>query len=156
MIRIIVENSIELASVYRLTAANFRMSAEILFEKLRGQGELLPGNIRAIPFYYLMSHALELLLKCALLKRGTRVADLRKYPLAHNLDGLLQEIIDLHVPVTEQAASLIRALSKQHEKHYLRYTALLDDGEPTFTPEPGDLFQLFDEILTMGRKSAFN
>lgn len=127
-------DNVVLASIYRLTAVNFRGSAQVLFEKFKSQGEPLPRNIRAIPFYYLVSHAIELLLKCALLTRGRSLSDLKALSLRHNLKGLLQDIIILEVPISENAVSLIELLSNQHERHQLRYTALLDDGEPTFTP----------------------
>jgi hypothetical protein len=88
-------DNVVLASTYRLTAVNFRLSAQVLFEKFKSQGEPLPGNIRAIPFYFLISHAIELLLKCALLKRGRPPSDLKNFALRHNLKGLIQEVINL-------------------------------------------------------------
>ena len=143
-----------LASTYRLTAVNFRMSAEVLFHDFQKRGEAMPRNIRAIPFYYLVSHAIELLLKCALLKRGEPADRLKKYPVGHNLGALLQKLRHLGIPVSDTAVSIIGALARQHEKHDLRYTALLDDGEVTFTPEPSVLFELLDELLLAGRVNA--
>jgi hypothetical protein len=146
-------DNIVLASTYRLTAANFRLSAEVLYEKFLERGETLPNNIRAIPFYFLVSHAAELLLKCALLKRGISQAQLKQYELGHNLDSLLKCLMDLGVSISPEAVALVTRLSTDHKKHALRYTALLDDGEPTFTPEPVDLFKVLDELLMAGRTS---
>lgn len=42
-------------------------------------------------------------------------------------------------------------LNHQHEKHALRYTVFVDDGEPTFTPEPEDLFSMLEELMMAGR-----
>jgi hypothetical protein len=95
-----------------------------------------------------------LFLKCALLKREYPPDELKKQTLRHSLDGLLEELIKMGVPISEKAASLTRTLSKQHKKHDLRYSALLDDGEVTFTPEPTDLFGLLDELLMVGRIST--
>jgi hypothetical protein len=80
-------DNIVLASTYRLTATHFRMSADILPHDFEKRGEALPKNIRAIPFYYLISHAIELLLKCALLKRGRSADDLKKYPVTHQSES---------------------------------------------------------------------
>jgi hypothetical protein len=149
-----MRDAVELASIYRLTATNFRMSAEVLAAHFRNQDKALPGNRLAIPFYYLISHAMELLLKCALLKRGLTEVDLRKYPVRHGLGDLLQKVKELGVPVSENASKVILALSPQHEEHRLRYSAMLDDGKTTFTPEPDVLFETLDELLMAGRIST--
>jgi hypothetical protein len=115
----------------------------------------MPGNMRAIPFYYLCSHALELLLKCALLKRGILPQQLKKYDCRHNLSELLSLLDGMNIPITENTRNLVSTLSEQHQKHNLRYTSLLDDGEPTFMPEPQDIFSSYDELLMAGRISTF-
>jgi hypothetical protein len=145
---------VELANTYRLTATNFRMSAVVLAEDFEKKGESVSGNIRAIPFYYLISHAIELLLKCALLKRGLSPDDLKKYPVGHGLSALLQKLKELDVPVSESSTNVILALSPQHEQHRLRYTAMLDDGQATYTPEPSGLFATLDELLLARRIST--
>jgi hypothetical protein len=144
-------DNVVLASTYRSTATIFRMSAAVLVRDFQARGESLPRNVRAIPFYFLISHAIELLLKCALLKRGQSADDLKKFPIRHNLDALLQKLRQLGVPLSDGTIRILGALSRQHEKHNLRYTALLDDGEVTFTPEPSELFDLLDELLLAGR-----
>ncbi len=147
-------DNIALASTYRMNATLFRMSAEVLFHDFQRRGEPLPRNVRAIPFYYLISHTFELLLKCALLKRGASVDVLKKYPLGHSLSRQLEMLKGFGVPVSENTDLVIRILSSQHEKHVLRYSALSDDGEPTFTPEPELLFTIADELLMAGRIST--
>jgi hypothetical protein len=147
-------DNVVLASTYRSTATIFRMSAVVLVRDFQERGEALPRNIRAIPFYYLISHAIELLLKCALLKRGQSADDLKRYPVRHSLDALLQKLRQLGMPLSDGAIRIIGALSRQHEKHNLRYTVLLDDGEFTFTPELSELFALLDELLLAGRVST--
>ena len=146
-------DNVVLASTYRLTATNFRMSAEILLQDFQRRDEPLTGNIRAIPFYYLVSHAAELLLKCALLKRGLPIEDLKKYPMRHSLIALLEKLRQFG-PLSDKTISVISALSRQHEKHDLRYTALLDDGVITFTPEPSVLFDVLDDLLLAGGVSV--
>jgi hypothetical protein len=145
---------IGLASVYRLTATNYRSSAVMLAEAYQRRGEVICRNIRTIPFYYLMSHAIELLLKCALLKRGFGADELRRYPLGHDLRGLLEKLDGLGIQLSDSAAGVIRAIGPQHLRHGLRYTALLDDGQATYTPEPAVLFDVYDELLLGGRISA--
>jgi hypothetical protein len=147
-------DNIVLASSYRSTATIFRISATVLLHDFQARNEILPGNVRAIPFYYLIAHAIELLLKCALLKRGQSAEDLKKYPIRHSLDALLQKLMQLGVPLSDSAVTVIGALSRQHEKHDLKYTVLLDDGEVTFTPEPSLLFEILDELLLAGRVST--
>jgi hypothetical protein len=70
-------DGIVLASTYRLNAVNFRASAEVASTLvLDVQGR--PTSLLALPFYFLISHAAELLLKAALLKRGVSEAELKE------------------------------------------------------------------------------
>lgn len=117
--------------------------------ELESKDQKLPLNVRAIPFYYLSSHAIELLLKCALLKRNIEPGN------THNLEKLLDNLISLKVPVTDEAIFLIKELGNQHRKHILRYSALLPDGDPVFTPEPSIILALMDELLLAGRISTY-
>ena len=140
-----------MASYYRMTAVVYWESAKVLYEDLAAKSQPAPGNRMAIPFYFLVSQAVELLLKCALLKRNTSLVELKKYPLRHSLSSLLQGLRDKGVPISALSISLVDTLSHQHEKHMLRYTVFVDDGEPTFTPEPSELFLLLEELLMAGR-----
>lgn len=86
------DDNTPLASAFRMQATIFRMSAEVLYKDFEAKGERLPNNFRAIPFYYLATHAAELLLKCALLKRGITVSTLKKSNIRHDLIALLDQL----------------------------------------------------------------
>jgi hypothetical protein len=144
-------DNIELASIYRLTATSFRLSAELLQRSFSEKIEEMPRNYRSTPFYYLISHACELLLKSALLKRGFTSDRLRKRDLRHNLHSLLKSLESQGVNISPSSVAIISGLSAQHKDHELRYTALLDDGKPTYTPEPGDVYTMLDELLIATR-----
>src|SRR3954471_7282987 len=79
-----------LAVAYRLNAVNFRMSAERLMEGLDTDDLGRPTKLTAVPLYFLASHAAELFLKAALLKRGFDKAALKKFDYRHNLAALLE------------------------------------------------------------------
>src|SRR6266851_323264 len=93
-------DNIYLASIYRLTAVNFWESAKILSTTIELKNDGTPAKVTAMPFYFLVSHAVELLLKSALLKRGFKEGDLRKYDYRHNLDALLKQLQAQGVSVT--------------------------------------------------------
>lgn len=147
-------DNIYLASVYRLTAVNFWESAKTLNATIESKDDGTPAKITAIPFYFLISHAVELLLKSALLKRGFREEDLRKYDYRHNLDALLKELQAQGASVTSDTVSLINGLDSQHQNHALRYTALVDDGQKTYMPPPSLVFSMLDELLLLTRVAA--
>jgi len=144
-------DNIELASIYRLTAASFRLSAALLERSFGEKAEEMPHNYRSTPFYYLISHASELLLKAALLKRGVTPQQLRKADLRHSLQALLEQLESQGVTISSSSKAIVRCLSGQHKDHDLRYTALLDDGKPTYTPEPIDVYNMLDELLMATR-----
>jgi hypothetical protein len=147
-----VDNSnIELASIYRMTATSFRLSGEVIQTSFSEKAEEMPQNYRSIPFYYLISHARELLLKSALLKRGFTSDRLRKSDLRHNLRSLLESLESQGVKMSPDSTAIIRGLSSQHKDHELRYTALLDNGKPTYTPEPSDVYSMLDELTLATR-----
>jgi hypothetical protein len=146
-----MSDNIALASVYRQTATSFRMSAELLEKSFGEKAEGMPYNYRSMPFYYLVSHASELLLKAALLKRGVAPQQLRKVALRHDLRALLEELESQEVGVSPSSRAIVLGLSRQHKEHDLRYTALLDDGKPTYTPEPKDVYRMLDDLLMATR-----
>jgi hypothetical protein len=147
-------DNIYLASIYRLTAVNFWESAKTLSLTLELKSDGTPAKLTAIPFYFLISHAAELLLKSALLKRGFKAEDLKKYDYRHNLDTLLKELQTLGVSVTSDTVSLINGLHSQHQNHALRYSALVDDGQKTYMPPPHSVFSMLDELLLLTRISS--
>ncbi len=149
-----MSDPIGLASVYRLTAVNFWESAKIVSASLETKSDGTPAKLAAIPFYFLISHAAELLLKSALLKRGLQENDLKKFDCRHNLDALLEELQKKGVSITPDTVRLIGGLHSQHQNHALRYTALVDDGQKTFMPPPPLVFSMLDELLLLTRIST--
>ena|ERR1700678_992418 len=148
-------DNVALASVYRLHACNFRISAETLCLTMELQGDGRPAKLTAIPFYFLVSHAAELLLKCALLKRDVTDDDLKAHGLRHNLGALLKVLQDRGCRVSDDTMHLIAGLSPQHQSHELRYTVLADNGKTTFWPPPSLLFTMLDELLSLTAASDF-
>lgn len=147
-------DSVYLASVFRLTAANFRLAAETLAGSMETKENGSPTKVTAIPFYFVASHAAELFLKSALLKRGLSESDLKEYDCRHSLNGLLKALQKKGVLVTSDTASLIDGLHSQHQGHALRYSALVADGKTTFMPPPSLVFAMLDELLLLTRSST--
>ena len=113
-----------------------------------------PAKLSCIPIYFLVSHATELLLKSALLKRGFTDADLKKRDYRHNLNSLLTALQKMGVVVTPESLRLINGLHKQHLSHALRYTVLVDNGEKTYLPPLTLIFTMLDELLMLTRIST--
>jgi hypothetical protein len=133
------------------------MSARALSAKMEIKNDGTPAKLTAIPCYFLISHAAELLLKSALLKRGFTDRDLKKPALRHNLSELLAALLKKKVFVTPETACLVNGLAPQHLDHSLRYTVLMDNGKKTFWPPPALLFTMLDELLLLtatGRDKA--
>ena len=148
--------SIPLASVYRLNGANFRASAEKLARDIDVDERGCPKKLTAIPMFYLASHAAELYLKAALLKRGVTDTELRKSNIRHNLTGLMDLLLSQNVRVTPQTVKIIKGLSEQHREHALRYSVLLDasHGKKTYWPPITKVFTSLDELLLLTRTTA--
>lgn len=140
-------DNVALAAAYRIHATIFRMNAEVLLKDFESKGEKVQGNPRALPFYYLISHAMELLLKSAILKRKDNVKR------THDLAELCAELIEIGVPISQKCGNVIIQLGLQHKEHRLRYTALIE-GNPIWTPEPSKVLETMDEILMMTRIST--
>ncbi|MFN0244756.1 MAG: hypothetical protein ACKVWV_17865 [Planctomycetota bacterium] len=138
------------ASVYRMTAVNFRVSAEALLPSLKLRDDGSPGKLTAIPFYFLVSQAIELFLKSALLKRGYVPADLKRFDNRHNLNALLKLLTTMGLPIGPEATSIINGLSPQHAHHLLRYHFLVNP----FMPAPASLWPILDELLFLTRIST--
>jgi hypothetical protein len=144
-------DSTSLAVAYYLNGANFRASAERLTEGLTLDRKGRPTSVAAVPLFFLASHAAELFLKAALLKRGVDASSLKAYDFRHNLGALLAALQRLDVPVTAETTALVAGLSRQHEKHQLRYTVMVDDGETTYWPPLANVFAALDELLMLTR-----
>jgi hypothetical protein len=127
------------------------MSAELLESSYADRGEPMPHNHRSTPYYYLVSHACELLLKAALLKRGVTDTELRRSDVRHDLQGLMDLLRERGVMITPDRAAILDGLAPQHRDHELRYTALLDNGKLTYTPAPASVYELLDELMMATR-----
>jgi hypothetical protein len=138
------------ASVYRMTAVNFRMSAEAILPSLELRDDGSPAKLTAIPFYFLVSQAIELFLKSALLKRGYVPADLKRLDSRHNLKALLNLLKKKRLPVSPEATRIIEGLSPQHACHLLRYHLLINP----FMPPSVSLWPVLDELLLLTRIST--
>jgi hypothetical protein len=149
-----MEDNIPVAVACYLNGSIFRKSAQQLMEGLELDGSGRPATLAAVPVYFLASHAAELFLKAALLKRHFVEADLKKPAYRHSLIALLREIRNKNVPVTEDTAAVIQALSEQHRTHQLRYTVLVGNGTKTYWPPPSLIFAALDELLLMTRIST--
>lgn len=143
-----------IASTYRLTGTIFWENAKRLGATMEKTADGTPTRITELPFYFLASHAMELLLKSALLKRGWTEHDLKKYDYRHNLGGLLREMQKIGILVTPETIGIINGLHSQHLNHALRYSALIDDGEKTYMPPPALIQSTLEELLLLTRVST--
>ncbi len=138
------------ASTYRLAAVNFRLSAENLLPTIELRSTGTPASLTAIPFYFLISHTVELFLKSALLKRGYVPSDLRKFDCRHNLIALLELVEKKGLSVRPESREIIVGLSEQHRHHLLRYHLLINP----FMPDPQRIWPMLDELLLLTRIST--
>lgn len=146
-------DNIALASVYRLTAVNFWESAKKLDTTLEKRDDGSPAKLWAIPFYFLISHAAELFLKSALLKRGFTESDLKKYDYRHNLNSLLEALQNEGVMVSPRTVQIINGLDALHKNHALRYDVLLIDGKK-YWPPTSLMHPILEELLSLTRIST--
>lgn len=149
-------DNIYLASIYRLTGVNFCESAKQLRLNIEVDTMGRPTKLTALPFYYLTSHAAELFLKSALLKRGFTEHDLKKFDFRHNLKNLVNELISKGVLVTEETIHLLNGLDEQHKAHSLRYSAMVDNGKKTFLPSVDNMLDMLDELLMLTKLATQN
>lgn len=133
---------------------NFWESAKKLDATIEKRKDGTPAKLTAIPFYFLISHAAELFLKSALLKRGFTEVDLLRPSNRHNLNKLLEELQGKGIVVTKESVSMINGLHLQHKNHALRYTALVDNGQPTFWPPTSMMHKMLNELLLLTRIST--
>lgn len=115
-----MQNSISLAVEYYTNGSNFRRSAEKLSLDLDLGSDERPMKLTAVPMYFLASHAAELYLKAALIKRGFKESELKKFDYRHNLAELLVAVQRKGVPVSAETIAVVNSLSDQHKTHKLR------------------------------------
>ena len=135
-----------LASSYRLTALLFWDCAKEVNKVLEKDTDGRPIRLSAIPFYFLVSHATELLLKAALLNRGFSNQKLKSFDYRHNLDKLLEELHKMQIGLTKDSTDLIISLNEQHQTHSLRYTVLVANGKSIFWPPSHFVFAMLNEL----------
>jgi hypothetical protein len=143
-----------LAIIYRGMAIVFWNSAKVVGASLEINSDGTPARVTAIPFYFLVTHAAELLLKSALLKRGFQDGDLKRFDRRHNLAALLEELQEKGVSVNPGTVRSIHGLHSQHKNHALRCSALLDDGQKTYMPPLPLMFSMLEELLLLTRIST--
>jgi hypothetical protein len=78
------------------------------------------------PRYFLLCYAIELALKAYLAKLGAATEHLKKLERRHNLNKLLDEVVEKGLRLTSQTQDSIRALAEAHSKFWHRYPR--DDG----------------------------
>lgn len=150
-----INDSIYVAGIYRLTAVNFWESAKKIDAQIEKDENGFPKNrITAIPYYFLISHSSELLLKTALLKRGFDQQKLKKFDYRHNLKNLLSELKSFDLEISELTEKIIHGLDDQHKQHLLRYDALMADGKSTFMPPSSYIDNFLEELLLLTRIST--
>jgi hypothetical protein len=88
------------------------------------------------------------------LKRGFPEESLRKFDYRHNLNTLMEELLKQGASITPDTIYLINGLHAQHQRHALRYTAFLDDGQKTFMPPSSLVFLMLEELLMLTRLST--
>lgn len=137
-------NDTLLAVNYRSLGEIFRDSAKTLDPTIRRDSNGFPVDLTGIPFYYLISHAVELFLKAALVKRGFTEQDIDQY--GHSLNDLLERLQIKGVPVSPPTVKLINDLHSQHENHSLRYSILVHNEQKTFMPQPSLVYPMLDEL----------
>lgn len=148
--------SITYAFLYNLTATNFWESAKTLDAQLDKNENSTPTKLTAIPFYFLVSHSMELFLKSALLKRGYTVQELKKQYIRHNLKKLLEKLQSKGLMITSETVEIVNNLHILHEKHGLRYDALFNIPPSSWLPTNSihvalEELQLLTRISTQGK-----
>lgn len=143
------DDSIVVASNYRLAAVSFWQSAKILHDNrtLTKDGET--SLITLAPFYYLVSHACELFLKSALLKRGVTETELKKQNVRHNLNNLSEYLESKGIDLKPNTKTVLHALNQVHERHSLRYKVLISCS--AFELEAATIYEALQELLMATR-----
>jgi hypothetical protein len=147
------DDNIPLITSYRLLGVAFQLNAKTLLKTLETKADGTPAKYTAIPFIYLVSHAAELYLKAALLKRGYTEGDLKKFGLRHDLKALLLALRAKGVSFSPETVSLLNGLHAQHHSHALRYTVFMQ-GQRTFMPPLTSTLEMLDELMMLTRIST--
>ncbi|MEO1494519.1 MAG: hypothetical protein AAFV19_20420 [Pseudomonadota bacterium] len=113
------------------------------------------GSFKA-PLDFLICHAAECLLKCALLKRGTAERELRAQNTRHSLKALLDKLDEYDLPISDRARAVLLGLDETHRKHWTRYPKREAEmiGGHVGVKYPYN-FELLNELLGLTRISKF-
>ena len=143
--------STHLATIFRLMGAMFWEDAKKLDKDIERDEKGMPTKYTAIPYYYLISHATELFLKTALLKRGFTKGQLKKFKYGHDLENLLRELLKMDLPISKETQEMVVGLSEQHKDHSLRYEVLIENGKSTFVPPSDWINKMLEELMSLTR-----
>ena len=145
-------DNIVMASKFRLIAVNFWESAKKLDTLLEKRDDGSPAKLTAIPFYFLVSHAAELFLKSALLKRGYTEKELKDH-YGHNLNSLLKALEAKGVTVTPATVEVIDGLQELNENHVLRYDLRIVQSKKYWT-STNKIHSVLEELLLLTKISS--
>ena len=145
-------DNIVMASKFRLIAVNFWESAKKLDTLLEKRDDGSPAKLTAIPFYFLVSHAAELFLKSALLKRGYTEKELKDH-YGHNLNSLLKALEAKGVTVTPATVEVIDGLQELNENHVLRYDLRIVPSKKYWT-STNKIHSVLEELLLLTKISS--
>lgn len=145
-------DNIVMASKFRLIAVNFWESAKKLDTMLEKRDDGSPTKLTAIPFYFLVSHAVELFLKSALLKRGYTEKELKDH-YGHNLNSLMKALEVKGVTITPATVEVIDGLQELNENHVLRYDLRVVQSKKYWTSTT-KIHSMLEELLLLTRISS--
>ena len=130
----------------------FRKSADILARETETDESGKPkAPLLSIPYYVLVSHAAELFLKAALLKRGFEEEELRKYGYGHDLLALLRKVQEKGIVLSDRTIGTLSGLHQQHKDHTLRYAKFMGDMKLVYFPPFPDISSMLDELFIYTR-----
>lgn len=145
-----------LTSLQFSNAENFIFSAEILSKYYKDRDMKICDSIsRSIPFYHLIAHATELLLKEYLIFRGCDQQDLLRYECRHNLCVLLEMCKEKGISFTPTFEKYVFQMSDSHKNHTYRYQEPANQDGSVFLSAPDSdslLFEIHRELEKLGRK----
>ena len=123
-------------------ANNFIKAAKILNDYYEDRDIRIDSSAaRSTPFYHLLSHAIELILKEYLILKHIDKETLKRFSLRHDLFGLLEECHANNIEFISNFENQIMSLSETHKTHVYRYHGSKNENGTFFMamPSPKDL-----------------
>jgi len=133
--------------LYRWHAIAFLNRAEDAIAGYRQKHDSDPSPPQCVPIVHLICHAVEMLLKLALYKTGSKQRDLSALQLRHNLAALQKECEAVGVHFSADVSTMIEALSPLHVEHSLRYT-VFETGGRWLPYNPEEMIELSKKLIT--------